>query len=71
MNAQDTQRSIEIASGVAEVIKLIKNERNYEKAAQILIEKDISISELVRRTLRLSIIDLAKLSDIVINLRKK
>ncbi|PHO12072.1 hypothetical protein [Malaciobacter marinus] len=71
MNAQDTQKFIEIASGVAEVIKLIKNERNYEKAAQILIEKDISISELVRRTLRLSIIDLAKLSDIVINLRKK
>ncbi|PHO08918.1 hypothetical protein CPG37_11925 [Malaciobacter canalis] len=70
MNAQDTQRSIEIASGVAEVIKSIRNERNYEKAAQILVEKNISISELVRRTLRLSIIDLAKLSDIVITLKK-
>ncbi|AXH15012.1 hypothetical protein [Malaciobacter mytili] len=58
-------------NAVVTVVNLIKKENNFEKAAQILIENNISITQLVGRTFRLSMFDVAKLSDAIIILKKR
>lgn len=58
-------------NAVVTVVNLVKKENNFQKAAQILIENNISITQLVGKTLKLSIFDVAKLSDTVIALKKR
>ncbi len=53
-------------NAIVTVVNLIKKEHNFEKAAQIIIDNNISITQLVEKTLRLSMFDVAKLSDAVI-----
>ncbi len=66
-----TVESNNSTNAVVTVVNLIKKESNFEKAAQILIENNISITQLVGKTLRLSMFDVAKLSDAIIALKKR
>ena len=48
---------------INKIVLTIKKEEDFDKAAQIMIENKLSISELSKKTLKLSQLDLAKLAD--------
>ncbi|AXH09707.1 hypothetical protein CP960_09630 [Malaciobacter halophilus] len=73
MNAQmknETEKSTLLAALVVDLVRVIRNEKDFQKAAKIVIENNITMTEIVSRTLRLSVFDIAKLSDTVIELKK-
>ncbi|RXJ98397.1 hypothetical protein CRU98_10200 [Arcobacter sp. CECT 8986] len=66
MDAQDVQRNSELSEAIVEIVRSIKYERNFDKASQIVIEKNISMTSIVERTLRLQMFEVAKLCDAVL-----
>ncbi|WP_164970999.1 hypothetical protein [Halarcobacter mediterraneus] len=48
---------------INKIVLAIKKEEDFNKAAQIMIENKLTISELSKKTLKLSQLDLAKLAD--------
>lgn len=48
---------------INKIVLAIKKEEDFDKAAQIMIENKLSISDLSKKTLKLSQLDLAKLAD--------
>jgi hypothetical protein len=54
-NQQDT---------ILKIISLIREQKNYEEAAKLIKENDISIAHLAQNTLRISMMDLAYIADI-------
>ncbi|RXJ87572.1 hypothetical protein [Arcobacter sp. CECT 8985] len=67
MDVQEIQKNSEVSESVVEIVKLIKHERNFEKAAEIVIAKNLTMLNIVERTLRLQTFELAKLCDAVIS----
>ncbi|AXX92384.1 hypothetical protein CPU12_06800 [Malaciobacter molluscorum LMG 25693] len=66
MDVQDIKRNSELSESVVEIVKFVKYERNFDKAAQIIIEKNITMTNIVERTLRIQMFELAKLCDAVL-----
>lgn len=52
---------------VNEVVHEIKYNRNYDTACALLAKYNLSFDELIKSTVRLSIVDLASLADKVIS----
>ncbi len=48
---------------INKIVLAIKKEEDFDKAAQIMIENKLTISDLSKKTLKLSQLDLAKLAD--------
>lgn len=48
---------------INQIVLAIKKEEDFDKAAQIMIANKLTISELSKKTLKLSQLDLAKLAD--------
>lgn len=59
-----------LAHTVYELTNYVKNNSDIERAVRIMIEHNITFEELLNRTLRLSIYDIAKMSDIMNKLKK-
>lgn len=52
---------------VFQVVNKIRNERNFDEAANIIINNNLTIEQIATTTLRLSFMEIAKLADFVIN----
>lgn len=62
-NDEDIEEIIRIRKLIFKVVRFIRTNDNYEEAASILIENKITVTEVIKYTLRLSLFDIAKLSD--------
>lgn len=60
---------IRIRNIILEIVRYIRLENNYEKAAATLLENNIGVLDVARYTLRLSLLDIAVLSDNMLALK--
>ena len=50
---------------IHQIVDLVRNFRDYDRAANLIAEHNISFEELIKSTLRLSIQDIAILGDML------
>ena len=51
---------------VNQIVHSIKKEENYSKAAQLMIQNNLTIATLSKQTLKLTQLELAKLADAIL-----
>lgn len=64
------EKSMNIQDSVHQIIFFIHNKEDYESAAKIIVRQRISILKLVKNTFKLTLLQLAKLADVVIKIKK-
>jgi hypothetical protein len=52
---------------IKQIVHLIKNEDNYKEAARLMVENNFSVDMICRHTYKLSQMDIAKLTDTILN----
>ncbi|PLY08472.1 MAG: hypothetical protein C0625_02465 [Arcobacter sp.] len=56
---------------INDIVYLIINKNDFNQAANIIIMNNLTIKELLTMTFRLSILNIAKLSDAIIKIQKE
>lgn len=67
---EEFKRRDPLSDIVYELTSLIKNGRDIDRAAKIAMENNLTIEQIVSRTMRLTIYDIAKLADAIISLKR-
>ena len=55
---------------IHQIIYLVKHKNNYNLAANFLLDNNLSIDELSKKTIKLSLLEIAKLTDSIIECKK-
>ncbi|MFY9075978.1 hypothetical protein CRU99_08890 [Malaciobacter mytili] len=64
------EKSMNIQDSVHQIIFFIHNKEDYESAAQVIIRHKISMSKLAKNTFKLTLLQFAKLADVVIKIKR-
>ncbi|QDF29776.1 hypothetical protein CRV06_09525 [Halarcobacter anaerophilus] len=56
-------KELNLKEQIHQIIYLIKHRNDYSNAAKLMLENDLSIEALRKRTLKLSQLEIAKLAD--------
>lgn len=56
-------KELNLKEQIHQIIYLIKHRNDYNNAAKLMLENDLSIDDLRKRTLKLSQLEIAKLAD--------
>lgn len=52
-----------MSESIRQIVNLIKKEQNFDEAANLMIKNSLTIKELTSKTLKLNQLELAKLTD--------
>lgn len=69
-NISNGAKELNLNEQIHEIIYLIKNRRDYSNAARIMLENSLTIKTLREKTLKLTQMELAKLTDSIIESKK-
>lgn len=64
------KRNLNMIEMIHQIIYLIKNKNDYSSAAEIILNNEISMNNLYENTFKLSQVEIAKLTDYIIERRR-